>query len=250
MTAAVDTRTVPVTLLRAGAAVLGAYSVVALLLDRREPVATIREWVNRPLGLGEDFGPLAVMLLLACTGCTGLTTRRLALVCLPAVAAVALSGLAGWTVPLLWVTALQALAWLVDRLGWPATVALLAAAGALCLFAADVPQLGRPLVFLPLVLVGDVTRRVLDRTLPTWAGALLGACCAALVVGADHAFPALDRWWYPVAATIAVLLFLTAVRVPGPTAAGLAAHPVARWVASSTEWVLLVGPVLALVVTA
>jgi hypothetical protein len=73
------TGTAPVTLLRAGAAVLGAYGyVLGLLLARHdlnpEPVATIRAWLNRPLGLGEDFGPFAVMLLLAAAG---LQPRRL-----------------------------------------------------------------------------------------------------------------------------------------------------------------------------
>jgi hypothetical protein len=67
------TGTAPVTLLRAGAAVLGTYGyVLGLLLARHdlnpEPVATVRAWLNRPLGLGEDFGPFAVMLLLAAAG--------------------------------------------------------------------------------------------------------------------------------------------------------------------------------------
>jgi hypothetical protein len=258
----------PVTLLRAGAAVLGLYGYVVTLWFATQdmnpqPIATIREWVNRPLGLGEDFGPFAVMLLLACTGYTaaasGFLAKRLALVCLPALvaagcAAVAvLAGLETWTVPggtplvpLAWITGLQLVGWLValDRRVWPATLVLLTATGVLCLFAEDLPLLGRPLVFLPLVLVGHLTWRVLDGTLPAWAGTLLGAGCFAAIVGVDRSFAGIEQWWYPVAATLAVLLFLVAVRVAGPTAAVIAAHPVTRGVASAAEWLLLVGGVV------
>ncbi|HEX6359834.1 hypothetical protein [Actinophytocola sp.] len=262
------TRLVPVTLLRATAAVLAVYGyVVALWLTTHDlnpqPVATIREWVNRPLGVGEDFGPFAVMLLLVCTGytaaATGFTVRRLVLVCLPALvaailaAAVAITGLEAWTVPggialvpLAWVTGLQAISWLValDERTWPTTLLLFTAVAALCLLADVEPMLGRPLLFLPLVLIGHVTWRVLDRTLPAGAGVLLGVCCVAAILGVERAFPELARWWYPVAASIAVPLFLAAVRTAGPTATRLAAHPVTRFLAGSAEWALLVGGVV------
>jgi hypothetical protein len=195
--------TAPVTLLRAGAAVLGAYGyVLGLWLTRHdlapESVATIRAWLNRPLGLGEDFGPLAVMLLLAATGCQ---PPRLVRLCL----------------------------------------ALLATA-CVCFFGYDDPA--RLLVFLPLLLIGQVTWRVVEGRLPAWAGVLLGAACFAVVVAADRAW--LQQWWYPVAATFAVLLLLVAVR-PGPTATAIAGHPVTKALALVAELPLLVAPVLVLV---
>jgi len=265
MTTVITTRTVPVTLLRAGGALLGVYGyLVTLWLARHgsdpAPVAVVREWVVRPLGLGEDLGPLGVMLLLVCTGWTaggtGFRPLRLVAVCLPAVVASALAvagvalGLAdvttvsGVLAPLSWVVGLQLIGWVValDPRTWPAVLATLVAVGVLSLFAQD--TLGRPLLFLPLVLIGLVIRRVLDRALAPSAGLLLGAGCAAAVLGADRAFPVLAQWWYPVAATYAVLLFLVAVYVPGATAAALATHPVTRWLADRAEWLLLLGGVV------
>lgn len=249
----------PVTLLRASAAVLGLYAyLVAVWFD----TATIREWVNRPLGLGEDFGPLAIMLLLVCTGyvaaATGFQPRKLAWTSLPLLVAGVLAAVAdraGWMpggaplVPLAWITGLQLVAWLValDQRLWPATLGLLAAIGLVCLFAADLPLLGRPLAFLPLVLVGHVTWRVLNRTVPVWAGALLGAACFAAIMAVDRNFPGLARWWYPVAATYAVLLFGVAAR-PGTTAEAIAGHPVTRGLGAAAEWLLLVGPIVGVAV--
>jgi hypothetical protein len=201
----VTASTTPVTLLRAGAAVLGTYGyVLGFWLARHdlnpEPVATIRAWLNRPLGLGEDFGPLAVMLLLAAAG---YTARQLTHVVLP-----------------------------------------LVATACLCFFAYD--DLARLFVFLPLFLIGHVTWWVVERTLPAWAGVLLGAACFAAVIAADRAFPVLQGWWYPVAATFAVLLFLVAVR-PGPTATSVATHPVTRGLARVAELPFLIAPVVVLV---
>ena len=264
MTTTVDTpTTTPVTLLRAGAGVLGLYAYLVGQWLELKPVAVIREWLNRPLGLGEDFGPLAIMLLLACTGytaaATGFQVRRLVWVCLPAMVATAcavasdLAGLAVWPqvggiplVPLIWVTGLQVVAWVVtlDRQVWPATLVLLAVIGAACLFADDLPaRIGRPLAFLPLVLVGQLAWRVLDRKLPAWLGVLLGAGCFAAIIGVERSFPGLAPWWYPVAATYTVLLFLVAVR-PGPVADTVAAYSVTRWLSASAEWLILVGPVV------
>lgn len=249
----------PVTLLRASAAVLGLYAyLVAVWFD----TATVREWVNRPLGLGEDFGPLAIMLLLVCTGyvaaATGFQVRRLAFVSLPLLVAGVLAAVAdraGWMpdgvplVPLAWITGLQLVAWLValDQRLWPATLALLAAVGLACLFVGDLAQLARPLAFLPLVLVGHVIWRVLNRTLPVWAGALLGTACFAAIMGVDRNFAGLAQWWYPVAATYAVLLFLVAAR-SGATADAIAAHPVTRGLGAAAEWLLLVGPIVGVAV--
>lgn len=263
------TRTAPVTLLRAGGALLGLYGyLVTLWLARHgshpAPVAAVREWVVRPLGLGEDFGPLGVLLLLVCAGWTAAGTefgpRRLVAVALPAVVASALAvagvrlGLAdvttvgGVLAPLSWVVGLQLVGCVValDGRTWPAVLGTLAATGVLSVTAGD--ALGRPLLFLPLVLVGIVIRRVLDRKLPLWAGAVLGAGCTAAVLGADRVFPVLAQWWYPVTATYAVLLFLVAVHAPGATAAAVAAHPVTRWLADRAEWLLLLGGVVGVAV--
>jgi len=75
MTTALDTdrRTVPVTLLRAGAAVLVCHGFLVGLWAAKHGenpwwLANLREWVNRPLRLGEDFGPLGLMLLVLCAG--------------------------------------------------------------------------------------------------------------------------------------------------------------------------------------
>lgn len=263
MATQLTTRTVPVTLLRAGGAVLGVYGyVVTLWLTRHgsdpAPVAAVREWVMRPLGLGEDFGPLGVLLLLVCTGWTAGGTAfrplRLVAVCLPAVVASALAvggealpgvtTVSGVLAPLAWLAGLQLIGWVVafDPRTWPSVLATLVAVGVLSVLAQD--TLGRPLLFLPLVLVGLVTRRVLDGALAPWAGLLLGAGCAAAVIGADRAFPVLAQWWYPVAATYAVLLFLVAVYVPGATASALADHQVTRWLADRAEWLVLLGGVV------
>ncbi|GAB1511945.1 hypothetical protein [Actinophytocola sp. KF-1] len=261
MATPVITTTVPVTLLRAGGVLLGLYGYVVTLwlakyASHPAPVAAVREWVVRPLGLGEDFGPLGVMLLLVCAGWTAerLSPWR---VLLPAVVASALAVAGEWLgltdvttvggvlAPLAWIAGAQVIGWLIalDRRTWPAVVATLVATGVLSVLAPD--SAGRPLLFLPLVLAGLVVRRVLDGALPSWAGVLLGAGCVGAVAGADLAFPALAQWWYPVAATYAVLLFLVAVHVPGATAtaAAVAAHPVTRWLADRAEWLLLLGGV-------
>ena len=283
-------RAAAVTLLRAAAALLGVYGYLAALFLTRHgseplPLRLVRDWVSRPLGIGEDFGPVALMLLLAATGfaaaATGFGWRPLVRVYLPVLvatmlAAVALAaGLTIWVtppdagvsagnvvanltfashlvaaktilVPLAWVAGLQLVAWLValDRRTWPTTLVLLAGVGVVCRFADDLPQLGMPALCLPIVLIGHVTWRVMARTLPLWAGLLLFVACFAMVLSADRHFDDLHRWWYPVAATYAVLLFLVAVRVAGPTAATIAAHPVTRWVADRAEWLLLLGGVV------
>ena len=282
------TRGVPVTLLRAGAALLVAYGfVVTLWLSSHgsnpQPIAGIREWVNRPLGLGEDFGPLAVMVLLLCAGytagATGFVRTYLPVAVATVLAAGAvLAGLDIWTVPpeksvtwanffgnltfashlvadktllvpLAWVVGLQLVAGLValDRRGWFAPAAALVAIAELCVMAANgvaLDHLSRPLLFLPLVLFGHVVRRVHERALPWWAGLALGAGCAAAVAAVDRTFPDLQKWWYPVAATYAVLVFLVALLVSGRTAAAVAGLTVTRWLADRVEWLLVLGGVV------
>lgn len=59
------TTTPAVILLQAGAAVLVVYGY---LIGQHFNLAFIRAVLNRPLGLGEDFGPFALLVLLATTG--------------------------------------------------------------------------------------------------------------------------------------------------------------------------------------
>ncbi|RZS37473.1 hypothetical protein EV193_10528 [Herbihabitans rhizosphaerae] len=101
------TQLVPVVVTRAAAAILIVYGYLyglwsqingeqSLLLD------AAREWVNRPLGIGEDFGPLGIMLLLLASGYHAQARKetkpreygiRLARTYLPVLVAVALAAL-------------------------------------------------------------------------------------------------------------------------------------------------------------
>ncbi|TQM81885.1 hypothetical protein FHX81_4271 [Saccharothrix saharensis] len=61
-----------------------------------DPVVEVREWFNRPVGLGEDFGPLGVMLLLLVSGYLGTSrdadvVHRLVRVYVPLVAGAVLA---------------------------------------------------------------------------------------------------------------------------------------------------------------
>lgn len=255
-TVAAPARTGQVTIMRAGVAVLVVYSyLVGLWLQQHganpQPLAGIREWFNRPLRAGEDFGPLAIMVLLLCTGWTTAGSRQLRdllrFVLPVAVAALAGAGLqaagldvwvvGGWPVPLAWVAVLQVIGWLAgfDRLGWPTPAALLVVIGALVLL--DVDEVGKPALFLTLVLGGHVARRVADGALPMWAGLLLGAGCFAVVAALDANTAGLSQWWYPVAASYAVLVFLAVLGTP------VEPWPVVGWLADRAEWLLVLSGV-------
>jgi len=249
-----------IALLRAGAALLVVYSyLVGLWLHQHgadpQPLAGIREWLNRPLRAGEDFGPFALMVLLLCTGWTTAAARATGrdllrtalpvLVAAPLAAAALAAGLDVWTyspgaglVPLAWVIGLQLVAALVglDRRGWPVPAAVLC--WIVLLVAFDVDGLGKPALFLTMVLVGHVARRVADGVLPGWAGLTLGVGCFAAVALLDRTVDGLHQWWYPVAATYAVLVFLAAVAVPAPD------WPVTTWLADRAEWLLVLSGVV------
>ncbi len=249
-----------IAVLRAGAALLVVYSyLVALWLRHHgadpQPIAGIREWLNRPLRTGEDFGPFALMVLLLCTGWTTAAARTTGrdllrtalpvLVAAPLASAALTIGLDVWTyspglglVPLAWVVGLQLVAALVglDRRGWPVPVALLGGVGLVVAF--DVEALGKPALFLTMVLVGHAARRVGDGVLPGWVGLTLGAGCFAAVALLDGTVTGLHQWWYPVTATYAVLVFLAAVAVPVPD------RPVIRWLADRAEWLLVLSGVV------
>lgn len=101
------TTTAPaVVLLRATGAVLLVYGY---LVGMNSDLAPIRELLNRPLGIGEDFGPLGAMLLLAAAGYESVTrkpsARRAVLTYLPLAVTVLLAagmvtlGATIWTIP-------------------------------------------------------------------------------------------------------------------------------------------------------
>jgi hypothetical protein len=186
------------------------------------------------------------MVLLLCTGWTtagarcqvlDLARTALPLVVAAPLAAAALAG--GLDTPpradlafLASVIGLQLVAWLIglDRRGWLAPTAVLAAIGVLVVMGGE--PVAKPALFLTMVLIGHVARRVADGVLPGWAGLLLGAGCFATVAAIDRSDADLARWWYPVAATYAVLVFLAVIGTPIPE------WPVSSWLADRAEWLL------------
>lgn len=216
----------------------------------------VRTWVARPLGLGEDFGPLGVLLLLAASGyavASGARVTRL----LPPLAVTAVLALVvpdATVLPQLWWAVALAV------LGWAASMTLARAPQrwlwmgylAQLVVAADVVALAGAFealhsasavaAFYPLVVAGQLIHAVRSRTIPAWAGGLFGLGCYAVLGIADHIVPAFEGWWYPVAASYAGLLLAVAVTFAGRTASTLAAHPAVRWAAERVWWLaLLVG---------
>ncbi|WP_211358064.1 hypothetical protein [Amycolatopsis cihanbeyliensis] len=95
-------------LLRAGAAVLILHGYLVGLWPEQHGRSTVlldavREWLARPLGLGEDFGPLGLLLLLLASGygaAAGYSFRPLyPLVPLATLGAFALAGAGAWSAP-------------------------------------------------------------------------------------------------------------------------------------------------------
>jgi hypothetical protein len=289
-------RLVGVTLVRAGAAVLIMHGfLVGLWMQRHGEnpgwLAGIREWVNRPLRIGEDFGPLGVMLLVLASGFlagaaadraspgASFGVGRLIRTYLPVpvatvlTAGVLLAGAQAWTspadaeptgpnvlgnltllshlvpartllVPLAWVIGIQLLCWVAAlaarRVTWPVALALPAAAVALAALGGGAAEhVALPLCVLPLAVVGLLAWKVTSGALAPWAGVLLGSVSVAAVVAVERSQPVLADWWYPVAAGYALLLFLAAVMVSGPTAAAIARHPATSWLAGRAEWLLV-----------
>ncbi|MGH3516419.1 MAG: hypothetical protein ACRDQ7_03190 [Haloechinothrix sp.] len=225
-------------------------------------VDLIRTWVARPLGLGEDLGPLGVMLLLAATGYSLAAGARVLAILVPAAAAAGLTfalaghgALSSGPTILAWVVLLAlagraatAITDLIpERRQWTWYLAQLVLVVDLVALAEITPALqpaAAVAAFYPLVVIGQLIHAVRGGGLPAWAGGSLGFASYAVVVIADRTVPALDGWWYPLAASYAALLFATAVTFAGRTAAQVAAHPVARWAAHRTWWYLLfIGPV-------
>jgi hypothetical protein len=284
MTTAVDTRrTVAITLLRAGAAVLICYGFLVGLWAAEHGanpwwLANMREWVNRPLRLGEDFGPLGLMLLVLCAGyaADGRITRLVRLY-LPVLAATLLAvvlvplGAEVWTTPddasvrpSNVVANLTLLSHVVDDktllvpLAWVAgvlAVAVLAAVGERGIAGWLVPAgVLAAVVVLCLVARADgrlaipltyvplavfgLAARRAGTAFPRWVGLVLMVAAFGALLGVDQAFPDGAGNWYPVAAGYAVLLFLTAVLVAGPVADATSRLVAVRWLDERVEWLV------------
>ncbi|MFC4005144.1 hypothetical protein ACFS2C_26940 [Prauserella oleivorans] len=268
----------------AGAVCLVAYSYLwAWWLNARGEtpavLLTVREWVNVPLGIGEDFGVLGLGLLLAVGGfvVTESTVRRgpgatagllavraglpLVMVALLA-AALVLSGArplgvadTGRPTPLGSVVADFGFGWVVWTgvvfcvllgvtapllRGRPGVAAALhlAVLAALVVTGADADgwytQVGLLASFGTFPVAGAVVWCALDGRLAGWAAGLLGVGCYALLVVAEHGYPDLAGWWYPLTWMYAVGLVLLAGVRPLPCPA-----PV-RW-AAERAYALLLG---------
>ncbi|RZQ62139.1 hypothetical protein [Amycolatopsis suaedae] len=250
-------------LLRAGGMVLAGYGYLAgLWLDTRDTptppgVTWLREWVARPLGLGEDFGPLGLLLMLVAAGY--LTARRGRVdVALFVLAGLTVAGyllpatrdlvaVTGWTVLLVVIgfggVAVTGLLPRPARWLGPLTQLVLALA-VVAATATAAPGVAAAASFYPLVVAGQLIAGCSTGDLRPWTGGLLGTAGLAVVALAEHLVPTLDGWWYPVAATYAGLLGAVAVLFAGPTAARLATLPPVRWAATRAwELVLLAVPV-------
>ncbi|QFU85355.1 hypothetical protein [Amycolatopsis sp. YIM 10] len=243
----------PVTLLSASAAVLTAYGYLfgqwADLHDQRFGLLDVtREWIARPLGLGEDFGPLGLMLLLVAAGYAAAAGRALGEL-YPLAALVVIAHLLPPTaglVPLGWVAVLALIGFLLARgtallparYRWTGQLAQLVLALNAVALADFVPDLSAAAAFFPLFVAGQLLHTNRAGLLPAWACGLLIAAALAVVAIADRVVPELDGWWYPLAATYAMLLGAVAFLLAGPTADRIAANPVVRWLAERVWWLI------------
>jgi hypothetical protein len=276
--AAAETTTAPaVVLLRATGAVLLVYGY---LVGLNSDLAPIRDFLNRPLGIGEDFGPLGAMLLLATAGYESVTrkptVRRVVLTYLPLAVTVLLAagmvalGATIWTIPsadhaspltivgnITLVSQLIAVKPLLVPLGWIVLLELLAwATGALTLRFTGHARVVVPAVHIAaaaavIVLVDHDHRAA---TIAAFSGVVvigqavglggrlkfaLAPAAWLLLVLAEHQYPELSRWWYPLAAAYAVLLFMSAVVFAGTTTEKIAENRIVVWLADNALWLAL-----------
>jgi hypothetical protein len=239
-----------------------------LWLDRHAQrfglVDDVREWLNRPLGIGEDFGMLGLMLLLLASGCAAVSgpagsdaaasastapvisgparssfdTRRLARIAVPLGVAALLAvvfRLLDVDIlirPLAWTVGIELVIWLTGALtvrtnAWSVPLAQLVAVAGLLLAGGASPQLAVPVVLFPLAVLGQVIGR-----LPGWTVALFGLAVWGLLVWTEHVYPGVDAWWYPLTALCAVLYFLITLRADATVGA-------VRWLADRARWLLV-----------
>ncbi|TCO64578.1 hypothetical protein [Actinocrispum wychmicini] len=197
----------------------------------------IREWVNKPLGIGEDFGFLGVTLLLVTGGMIATPTlvRRLGppLAAGVALGAVAMALGAHPLVELVRPVAavlLFVVIWTLTR-RWPwLSVVLQLEVAYLLVFAGAAPgadallhHLGLVAEYLPALLIGQLIR------LGTLRALALGVLCVGLPAVAEHLYQELSGWWHALTVVYAVLLTLL-LRGRGIR------FPVVRWLSTRAGW--------------
>ncbi|MEJ2852525.1 MULTISPECIES: hypothetical protein [unclassified Saccharothrix] len=261
-------RTAPLTTpgLRVAAAAglcLLAYSYLVGLWPSRhgstpEVVAVVRAWVNKPSGLGEDFGYLGTALLVlvagyAITGAayTGTLSRVVRVAAPPLVVASAL-GAVLWLLgaeplvdvavaaPIVAVVVFTALTAgslpLLRRYPVLAVFVLLEVACVVALVggwlggdggSAWARVAGSAAALVPLLALGQLSWLFRADRLPAAHGVGLGLFCLALTVPADLLFPEYAGFWRPLGGVVATLLFLIAL----PRGESLAAARPVRFVA-------------------
>lgn len=245
-----------VVLLRASAAVLIVYGyLVGLWIDDRDQQLALldlsREWLGRPLGLGEDFGPLGVLLLLFTAGyaATRESRKELCLIgALVVLAYVTTPGLipAGWAalLALAGFAGVELTRRLPNRLAWVSPLAQLVVVFNVVALADVLPAVAGPIAFYPLLVCGQLVHAVRERRIPAWGAASLALAGLALVILADDTVASWHGWWYPVAALFAGLLGTVAVLLAGPTAERITAARPVRWAAERVWWLLLLSTAL------
>lgn len=224
--------------------------------DAGDLVVLIRGWVNRPTGLGEDFGFLGTALLLMSAGyvIAGVDRWSAAVRLLRRVGvAVACAVVVGALLLLLGgepltdaavTTPIAAVAWsglLVAALRpvgrgtpWLAVLVRLEVACALAMAggwagAPDVLRvLGLVAALAPLTVLGEVAWLVRAGRLTAAHGFWLGLLAVALLVVTDGLAPELAGYWHPLGGVLALLLFLIAL----PRGAALATTRPVRWLSS------------------
>jgi hypothetical protein len=257
----------------AAGVLLVAYSYLAALWPSRhsstpEVVTVIRAWVNRPTGLGEDFGHLGTALLLlicgfAVTGAvwTGRRAQLARVGLIPLVVAVLLGALVravGADVLTDVVVVAPVAAVGCFGLLTPALLPLLrnhpTSAVLVPLVAAEVAAMlggwatgsvvARVAVsaaaLVPLLVVGQVSWLVRVGRLRNAAGLVIGLLCLASTVCADLLVPEDIEFWRPLGGVVATVLFLIALPRGGSFAA---ARPV-RWLADRAWPLVLAVPVI------
>ncbi|MBW4719535.1 hypothetical protein [Saccharothrix obliqua] len=198
-------------------------------------VEVVRSWVNKPSGLGEDFGFLGTALLLMAAGYGLAGGRRVVAAHLPVLAGAVAVGAALWAVgaePLLDsavtapVLALVLVAALVPALrplerrepGLASFVLLEAGClvALLCGWLADggpevLRLVGTAATLVPLLVFGRLAALFRAGRLPAAHGVGLGLLCLVLTVLGDLLFPEQVGYWRPLGATVAALLFVIAL---------------------------------------
>jgi hypothetical protein len=274
----------PVLLRATGAVLLVHGYLVGLHLD----LAPVRALLNRPLGIGEDFGVLGALLLLAAAGYDSVTdrpvVRRLLSAYLPAVVAVLLAaaavtlGAAIWNTPVATHTSplavvgnlsllsqlitdkplIAPLAWIVLlELVAIATGALARRAGwvapvALVVVAAAAVALvpdARAVTVVAFSAVVAIGQAVALAPRVPFAPVVAVAAWGVLLL-AERTTPELERWWYPLTAAYAGLLLTTSVLFAGPTAEKVARNRVVAWLSRHAVWLALLQGVVGFPVVA